>query len=756
MNPPLEFLQGPEIARLGWTLVHFLWQGTVMTVCFAAIRATIRKTSPNARYLAGCLTLLLMAVCVVGTFAMLGPGSLVDAVPSAARVSASQPGSTAPTAAFPPAPSVSPSFTAGSASTWQAVEAGLPWVVGLWALGVSLFSLRLAGGWLKVRQTRRASRVPPDDPLCQRFRELRQRLRVNRHVRLMKSALVRVPTVVGWFRPLVILPTSTLSGLSPVQLDLILAHELAHLRRWDHWVNLGQLLLETVLFYHPAVWWVSRCVREDREHCCDELAVAACGNRLAFAQALTALEELRQAHSAFTLAATDGSLLARVRRILALPDDERGGIDRRAAGSALLALGLLMFASGAVLYATSPRLCTAGLKMKLYRPSQDEDWHLDYFSTAAGYIQSQRYLLSAIRRLAHEDGASTDEEPSPAEVQLLQTLRSQLNVRGTSKGPYEFVEMELTRNDTEHGVGIVQALAEDYLGRVEGGRKARLTSGIEILRNKLAEQEAQVADLQGQLDDLRIRLHIPDTVAHSDNALYSVSTERERLSTLLQALQQARSELVYYSSKLKALETLGTDNVRGLRDAIVTALEGERLLALRLDDLDKVEQNLAKLLSSSAPEHPEVQATMALRTVVQTQVSNRIAGLLEGLRANVNAFQARYGEVSNQVEVAKEAVAAEASAFSQYFQAKRQLEIQMRIRDAVHMRSIQESIDADLLTEHPAEILNPASIIRGPWRRSQPYDLWLMGGGLFMTLSGLVVRSRPKREDKSASPARQV
>ncbi|MCP5523104.1 MAG: hypothetical protein H7A46_16330 [Verrucomicrobiales bacterium] len=549
MTATLELLHSPDTTRLGWTLVHFLWQGAVLAAAFAAVRSTLRRTSANARYLAGCLTLLLMGTCVVGTFVTLGPAERFHSSTAPAVTPPPATLEIQSTAQVAPVIPRSPMISDRANGAWQAVESGLPWVVGLWALGVALFSLRLAGGWLKVRQSRRGSCLSPDDPLCERFRELRHRLHASRHVQLMKSTLVRVPTVVGWFRPLILLPASTLSGLSPVQLDLILAHELAHLRRWDHWVNLVQLLLETVLFYHPAVWWVSRCVREDREHCCDEMAVAACGNRLAFAKALTALEELRQTHPVFALAATDGSLLARVRRILALPDDERGGVDRRAAGSAFLALGVLIFAAGAMLYVSSPRLYTVGLKLKLLDGSAGQE---GLFTAAVEDIQSQRVLLAAIRRVASDGVTSTNETPSAAEAQALRTLRSQLTVRGTSKGLYEFVELELTSSDTEQATRTIKALADEFIGQLAGGRQTRRTEKIETLEEELAKQEDRVETLQQQASELGIKLNIPDTITNSSDA-YSVSTERERLSTLLQALQQARSDLVYYLSKLKAL-----------------------------------------------------------------------------------------------------------------------------------------------------------------------------------------------------------
>ena len=123
--------------------------------------------------------------------------------------------------------------------------------------------------------------------------DLRHRLGVSRPVRLLKSALVEVPTVIGWFRPVILLPAATLSGLTPGQLEAILAHELAHVRRLDYLVNAFQCLVETLMFYHPIAWWISRCIREERENCCDDLVVEVCGDRLGYARALVTLEGLR-------------------------------------------------------------------------------------------------------------------------------------------------------------------------------------------------------------------------------------------------------------------------------------------------------------------------------------------------------------------------------------------------------------------------------------------------------------------------------
>jgi TonB family protein len=164
-------------------------------------------------------------------------------------------------------------------------------------------------------------------------------------VRLLESAAVEVPTVVGLWRPIILVPASTLTGLSVWQLEAVLAHELAHIRRHDYLVNLLQALIEALLFYHPAVWWLSARIREEREHCADDVAVESCGDALLYSRTLATLEQLRARAPAPALAANGGSLLLRIQRLLAVP---KGGAPLhpwRFAGS--LAAALLVVVLGA-------------------------------------------------------------------------------------------------------------------------------------------------------------------------------------------------------------------------------------------------------------------------------------------------------------------------------------------------------------------------------------------------------------------------
>ena len=123
------------------------------------------------------------------------------------------------------------------------------------------------------------------------------------------------PAVIGWVRPVILVPVAALSSLTIAQVDAILAHELAHIRRHDYLVNLFQTVAETLLFYHPAVWWLSGRLRLEREHCCDDVAVSISGDAVGYAEALAAIEARRSA-PAFAMAAGGGSLVDRIRRIL--------------------------------------------------------------------------------------------------------------------------------------------------------------------------------------------------------------------------------------------------------------------------------------------------------------------------------------------------------------------------------------------------------------------------------------------------------
>lgn len=299
------------VQTLGWTLLHFLWQGAAVALMVATLLWLTKASSSTLRYALACVGLALMMVLPGLTYAVLRPQ-----VEAATALSYDL---VVPNAQSSQAETVTADQGAAESARPAATRPGwlrpyLPVLVTIWLMGVLFLTVRLLGGFWLLRQLKTRFNGPVPEILALRCRDLAQRLGIARAVRLRESLSVNVPLVIGWLRPMILLPTSAISGLSVGQLELILAHELAHIRRHDYLVNLLQNLTETLLFYHPAVWWVSATIREERENCCDDLAVRVCnGDKLNYAKALAKLDNTRLQHLA--PAATGGCLLKRIRRL---------------------------------------------------------------------------------------------------------------------------------------------------------------------------------------------------------------------------------------------------------------------------------------------------------------------------------------------------------------------------------------------------------------------------------------------------------
>jgi len=311
------------LEALGWALLHSLWQGGVAALLLALLLPLFRA---GHRYALALGTLFAFPV-LFGVTALSSYPSLSE---STAVMSGGGYGS-----------------AWRGVSSWEGTRLGsgfdlepfLPYLVVLWLVGVTVSLLRLVVGWRYLRGVRRQT-VPVPFAWQRRFEVLCRTLDVR--VTTLRLAHVAVPTVVGVVRPVVLLPVSALSGLTPGQLETILLHELAHIRRYDPLVNLLQSGIEALFFYHPALRWVSRVVREEREVCCDAEVVRRTGDAVTYAQALLALEQVRAtSHQApqLALAATGGSLMKRIYRLVGRP--EKVSVPARLLAVALLIAGLL-------------------------------------------------------------------------------------------------------------------------------------------------------------------------------------------------------------------------------------------------------------------------------------------------------------------------------------------------------------------------------------------------------------------------------
>jgi beta-lactamase regulating signal transducer with metallopeptidase domain len=324
---PQDWLVHPLWLTLAMALVHFVWQGTLLATLYAfLVRYLVR--SAEQRYLLGIAAMLAMVMCVPVTMAIVEPPALTAAQADSYTGPAAAMSAVALDAA---AVDVAQPDSVPEVSTLSALGVWLPWVAAVWLIGVCALSLRLVTGivalrWLAARGN------PPDFELMESFNRLGRTMRVRRLPRLIVARHVRTALAVGFFRPVILLPAAWLSELPPNVVEAVLAHELAHIRRYDLWINLLQRVVEALLFFHPAVWWISKQIRADREMCCDELALGVVGGgeqRLAYASALevVALRTVREPE--FSLATGMGGrkmqLLNRVRNVLGLPPTSPAG-----------------------------------------------------------------------------------------------------------------------------------------------------------------------------------------------------------------------------------------------------------------------------------------------------------------------------------------------------------------------------------------------------------------------------------------------
>ena len=330
-----------SITQIGWLLVHSLWQLALLAVLALTLQRALQRRSASTRYLVLLTALALMVAAPIGTWVSQSPGegrsvaarfianiSLSSSALIKTGVAEGQTQLSGQRTASPEPGAQSLEFIRNSvASLWipvqQRIKPWLPQIVFLWFGGVLAAAFRPLLSWSKVQQLRTRGVSPVPDAVHGLAARVAERLQLARAVAVRQSTLASSPVVVGYFRPVVLLPPCVVTDLPPTQVELILAHELWHARRHDYLVNLLQTVVETLFFYHPAVWWLSRQVRIERENCCDDAAMEMAANRAEYGRALLAIEEHLRAPTALSIAAHGGSLLARIRRIAGCESSSR-------------------------------------------------------------------------------------------------------------------------------------------------------------------------------------------------------------------------------------------------------------------------------------------------------------------------------------------------------------------------------------------------------------------------------------------------
>lgn len=292
---------------LGWTIIHFLWQGALIGLVAALILALVPSRLAGFRYLTACLALGLCVLTFMITMTQLGQ-QIRPLEPTAETIAAQM-----------EAPE--PNEITNSAHSAEAMTLDVAGLVAIaWIAGVLLMSTRFIIQWRTMVRLRTGADVAIDSSWQTLFDQLKEQLGLPASIRLLGSGIIETPMVLGWIRPVVLVPAAAFTTLTTEELKLVLLHELNHIRRMDHLINLLQGTAECVLFFHPVTWWLSNQIRNERELCCDDLTIQTMNQPRIFARALFKLETLRiqRTNSTVNTAvhATGGSLMSRITRML--------------------------------------------------------------------------------------------------------------------------------------------------------------------------------------------------------------------------------------------------------------------------------------------------------------------------------------------------------------------------------------------------------------------------------------------------------
>ena len=314
------------VHQIGWSLIHSLWQDLLIGLVLAAIFKLLARAKSQIRYFIACIALAAMIILPVLTTYVLhnrqtNPLDIVVDDDSA------------------PVRSVDANFrnigligneringtqkinrnNRTITETWntsEKVEKFLPWLILLWLVGVVVCAIKLSGGLFSAAKLRKLPVKVFNPKLDYLINELATGLSIKRSIKIYESSLIRVPMTIGWIYPLILIPPSSLLGLSPFQLQMIISHELIHIKRYDFLINFLQSVVETLLFYHPAAHWASRKIREEREYICDDLTLALCKDSVGYARALTKVARFQRQAEQLAVAATDGELKDRIYRLV--------------------------------------------------------------------------------------------------------------------------------------------------------------------------------------------------------------------------------------------------------------------------------------------------------------------------------------------------------------------------------------------------------------------------------------------------------
>jgi bla regulator protein BlaR1 len=316
MNILNLFSSNEFVHALGWTILHSVWQIALVAILLGILMVIFKKSSSSIRYYVSVTAMVLTFLIAAVTFFNEYKGYKENDITAVQELNLTTVEQEFADAVIENASTdLQSSFLSDFKDYF---ERNLPLIVVIWNLIVMLLFLKIIGGLAYSQRLKSYQTYSMPEKWEAELRQLSKKLSIQRSIQILQSAIIKVPVVVGYFKPVIILPLGVISGFSHEQVEAILAHELAHIRRNDYLINIFQSIIEVLFFYHPAIYWISKNIRNERENACDDLAILANIDRKALATALTNLEVLNHEKTLLALAfsGNKASLFNRVKRIL--------------------------------------------------------------------------------------------------------------------------------------------------------------------------------------------------------------------------------------------------------------------------------------------------------------------------------------------------------------------------------------------------------------------------------------------------------
>jgi len=527
-------------------LFHSIWQGVLVASLLWLTLFLLRARSANARYLASCTALFGMLALFLITAGVVyeKPGPLALETHAELWIPSHQ------------------------EPAWVTAR---EWALPLWSAGVVLFSIRLMWGIGEVSAWR-SKGTPGDETLRGIVAGLADRMGIRRRVDVLISSLADAPGMIGWLRPVLLVPAATVAGLTTEQLESILAHELAHIRRHDYLVNIGQMIVETLLFYHPAVWWASNQIRRERELACDDLAVQYLGDALVYARALTALEKARVLTPNLAMGSTRGPLMHRIQRLVS-PERREHGPSRLAGVTVLFFLSItslfltINWASAqATKIETQPKAAAPPTALRKALATQGlMEFLKAELTKVAGDLEKSEDRLQAYSRskglLALEEGRNSE----VARLTALQDALTAAQIEGFQKDAVVRVTQEEIGKAAPSSAALVELRRED----------ARLALS---LPPSMPSRQAVRAQIDVVEQELKIQAYAEIQRANVERRIAAVKEARLKEEVLEQRSRANRvaEELAQYQILRREVET-NRQRYEELRAKLAQAELGESL-----------------------------------------------------------------------------------------------------------------------------------------------------------------------------------